>query len=64
MTRERAEELLAEKDMWLEAHPEGWAVVREFSLPAPLSMGVDITLVATGTTWREAVSNALDMPAF
>lgn len=66
--RERAEARLAEKGMWLE---KDW---NEAKNPPPDVVTIYLVCrrgehgipetVATGTTWREACSNALEEPVF
>lgn len=68
MTRERAEELLAEKDMWLERDWPDDLLARKTldsvvyrRQPGAIHERVE---VARAKHWREAVSDALGIPAF
>lgn len=65
MTRERAEELLAEKGMWLStdwSHDE--TVIEIVVYRRQFGVVHERVEVARAAHWRQAVSNALDMPAF
>lgn len=66
MTRERAEELLAEKGMWLE---NDWSDAPQTGTDAVVyrrQLGVlhERVEVARSKHWRQSVSEALGIPAF
>jgi hypothetical protein len=60
VTRERAEELLAEKG-WRLDKPAAYEGAKWWVVTGPHH---EKETIATGSTWREAVSNALGIPAF
>ena len=66
MTRERAEELLAEKGMWLESDfsDDRQTVTDAVVYRRQLGVPHERVEVARSKHWREAASNALGIPAF